>query len=112
MEQFVENEQDIIFTDPATILALIQSCDRGNIDTALKDPTTLTIISKYKQYQDMSHKGHLNKTAVFQLSFIKNVQFAFMLLYSIKVNDFKLVHECNGDITDLFFMYGGPNYGS
>ena len=43
LQQFVEEEQDIIITDPAAILALIQSCDHGKLNTELKDPTTLNI---------------------------------------------------------------------
>ena len=109
MVQFLE-EQNIIITNPVAILDLILSCDRGKLEYVLKDPTTLNIINKYKQYEDKVRMGHLGKIAQFWLSFIDHSRLIFMLLYSIKVNDLKLFHKCHGDMADLFFAYGGQNY--
>ena len=96
--------------DPAAILDLILSCDRGKFESVIKDPTTLNIINKYKQYDDNVRMGHLGKTAQIWLSFIDHSRLIFMLLYSIKVKDLKLFHKCNSDMANLFFAYGGQNY--
>ena len=97
MEQFV-------------LLDLILSCDRGKLESVLKDPTTLNIINKYKQHEDKVRMGHLGKTSEIWLSFIDHSRLIFMLLYSVKVNDLKLFHKCNSDMANLFFAYGGQNY--
>ena len=52
----------------------------------------------------------MSQIAVFWLSFIDHARLVFMMLYSVKVNDFKLFHKCNGDMAELFFAYGGQNY--
>lgn len=108
MEQFVEDEQ-VKLDDPVAILNLVKSCDREKLDIALKNPTTLNIIAKYKQYEDKVRKGYLGKTAVFWFTFIQHARLLFMLLFSVKVNNFRLFHKCMGEMADLF-AYGGQNY--
>ena len=34
----------------------------------------------------------------------------FMLIYSVKSNNLKLFHKCNGEMANLFFAFDGPNY--
>ena len=110
LEGFMEEEKDLTITDPVALLILVQSCDRVNLDTAIKDPMTLNVIEKYIQYENKVCTGHLGKTAVYWLSFIDHARLIFMLLYSVKVNNFKLFHKCNSEMANLFFAYGGKNY--
>ena len=74
--------------DPVAILRLVMSCGRETLDNALKDPTTINIIAKYKQYEDKVRKGYLGKTAVSWFSFIEHSRHLFLLLFSVKVNKF------------------------
>ena len=110
MEQFLEENEDILINDPVAILNLLKSCDRNNLDTALKDNSTLNIINKYKKFQHKVRTGHLGKTASFWLSFVEHCHLVFMLLHSVKTNNFKLFHKCNGEMAALFFAFDGQNY--
>ena len=106
LERFMEEEKDLTITDPVALLILVQSCDCEKLDTAIKDPMTLNVI----QYENKVRTGHLRKTAVYWPSFIDHARLIFMLLYCVKVNNFKLLHKCNSEMANLFFAYGGQNY--
>ena len=47
MKQFVEDEL-VKIDDPVAILSLVKSYDREKRDNAMKDPTTINSIVKYK----------------------------------------------------------------
>ena len=104
MEQFME-EESIQMDDPVAILNLIKTCDRQNLDIALKNLSTLNLIKKYQEFEDKVCKGHLGKTAVFWFSFIEHCHLIFMLLYSVKMNNLKLFYKCNGEMAALFFAF-------
>jgi hypothetical protein len=78
--------------DPVALLSLINSCEWILLDAALMDYTTVTvdIIFKYKQFEDKVCKGHLLKTAIYWFLFIEHARLLFMILYSVKVNNFNL----------------------
>lgn len=109
MERFME-EESIQINSQVALLNLVQSCTRENLNFALQDDSTLTIISKYIEYEGKVHAGHLGKTARFILSIIEHNRLLQMLLYSVKTNNFELFHTCNGKMADLFFAYDGQNY--
>ena len=108
LEQFIEEKN--VQIKPETLLNLIKTCECEKLDLTLKDPSTLTIIRQYLNYQDKVRKGHLGKTAVFWLSVMDHSRLVFMLLFSVKTNNLQLFHKCNGDMADLFFAYDGQNY--
>lgn len=102
IEQFIENE-NVKLDDPTAILLLVKECNRETLDNALKDPTTLELITKYQKFEEKVRNGLLGKTAVFWFSFIEHARLVFMLLYSVKVNNFNLFHQCMGQMAELFF---------
>jgi hypothetical protein len=53
MEQFVE-EENVVIADPAALLKMTQSCDREHLDEALNDPSTLTLIDRYRAYEEFA----------------------------------------------------------
>ena len=95
---------------PGILLEVIKSCSRKRLDDALQDTSTMSIIQKYLEYQDMVRKGHLGKTAKFWLSVMDHQRLVFMLLFAVKTNNRKLYHVCNSKMTNLFFAFDGPNY--
>lgn len=109
METFME-EESIQVGSPVALLNLVQSCTRENLDFALQDDSTVTIISKYIEYEGKVHAGHLGKTARFILSIIDHNRLLQMLLFAVKTNNFKLFHTCNGKMANLFFAFDGHNY--
>lgn len=109
LEKFSQDESTEV-TNPGSLLNLVQKCNRKNLDLALQDPDTLTILQNYTSYEDRARNGHLGKTAKFWLSVIEHVRLLLMLQYSVKKNNFPLFHKCNGDMAALFFAYDGPNY--
>ena len=54
--------------------------------------------------------GLLGKTATLWFSFIEHACLILMLIYSVKVNNLKLFHKCNGEMANLFFALDGPDY--
>lgn len=109
MDQFFK-EENMSINKPEVILNLITSCSREYLNEALKEESVINIIDKYKSYQEKVAKGHLGKTAVFWMSFIKNCHLLFMLLYSVKTNNLELFQACNGEMANLFFAFDGQNY--
>ena len=109
IEQFVE-EEDIPLTIRAALLNMIQSCKRSHLDEALKDPSTLNLIEKYRVYEDKVRNGHLGKTACFWISFASHYHLIVMVLCSVKTNNIQLYHKCNGEMAALFFSFDGHNY--
>lgn len=109
MEHFIE-EENVPIADPAALLNLIQSCDRKHLEEAIDDPSILTLIERYCNYEEKVRKGHLGKTATFWMSFVDHCHLVFMLLLSIKTNNLQLFHKCNGDMAVLFFAFDGQNY--
>ena len=109
MERFTE-EENIPIDDPTALLNMTQSCNQEHLNKALEDPSTLTLIQKYRDYEEKVRKGHLGKTAAFWTSFITHCHLVFMLLHSIKTNNIQLFHKCNGEMAELFFAFDGHNY--
>ena len=109
MEQFME-EWSIQMDDPVAILNLINTCDRQNLDIALKDLSTLNLIKIFWEFEDKVRTGHLGKAGVFWIYFIEHCHLIFMLLYSMKTNNLQLFHKCNGEMAALFFTFDGHNY--
>ena len=64
MEQFME-EGSIQMDDPVAIHNLINTCDRQNLDIALKALSTLNLIKMFGEFEDKVCTGHLWKTGVF-----------------------------------------------
>ena len=108
-ERFAE-EGDVEVFNPMALLNLVQICNRENLDLALQDHSTLTILERHASYEDRVRNGHLGKKARFWLSVIEHTRLILMLKYSVKTNNFPLFHKCNGDMADLFFAYDEPNY--
>lgn len=108
-ERFIE-EEDAATPDTVTLLALVKSCDRETLDTALKDPSTIAILDRFAAFQDQVRKGNLGKTAQFWMTVIDHTHLILMLQFSVKTNNLALFHKCNGDMANLFFAYDGPNY--
>ena len=109
MERFME-EESLQIDSPVALLNLVQSCTRENLNLALQDDSTTTIILKYIEYEGKVRTGHLGKTAKFILNVIDHNRLLQMLLFSVKTNNFKLFHTCNGKMADLFFAFDGQNY--
>ena len=97
MEHFVEAE-NVLIADPAALLNLTQSCDRKHLEESLNDPSTLTLMERYRTYEEKVRKSHLGKTAAFWMSFLDHSHLVFMLLHSVKTNNLQLFHKCNGDM--------------
>ena len=108
IEVFIEEIN--VQISPAALLDLIESCTRQQLDIALEDSSTLTVIQQYLDYQDKVRNGHLGKTAMFWLSVMDHQRLVFMLIYAVKTNNRKLFHVCNGKMSNLFFAFDGPNY--
>ena len=102
-----ENEQNM---EPKAILNLIDDPSRENLELALSDATTTTIIEAYTNYGQDVRNGHLGKTAQFWMSFMDGAKLVFMMIYAVKIHDRKLFHKCNGDMANLFFAFNGQNY--
>ena len=109
MERFTE-EENIPIDDPTALLNMTQSCNQEHLNKALEDPSTLTLIQKYRDYEEKVRKGHLGKTAAFWMSFITHCHLVFMPLHSVKTNNIQLFHKCNGEMARLFFAFDGHNY--
>ena len=84
MEQFTMEEK-ISIDDPTALLNMTQSCNQQHLNKALEDPSTLTLIQKYHDYEGKVRKGHLGKTAAFWMSFITHCHVVFMLLHCLNL---------------------------
>ena len=62
------------------------------------------------KFEEKVRTGLLGKTATFWFGFIEHARLIFMLIYSVKSNNLKLFHKCNGEMANLFFAFDGPNY--
>ena len=109
IERFIE-EEGVEITNPATLLSLVQTCNRETLEDTLQDPSTFTILEKYVTFEEKVHAGLLGKTATFWLNVIEHTRLLLMLQYAVKTNNLTLFHKCNGDMANLFFAYDGPNY--
>ena len=109
IERFCE-EENIPIDDPEVLLNLINSCNCDNLDSAVKDTSVLNLVGRYQSYEKKVSEGHLGKTAAFWMSFITHCHLVFMLLYSVKTNNFEMFHRCNGKVASLFFAFDGHNY--
>ena len=72
-ERFAE-EENVEVHNPVALLNLVQTCNRQNLDLALQDPSTLTILERYASYENQVRNGHLGKTATFWLSVIEHTR--------------------------------------
>ena len=102
MEKF-EQEESVQVNNPVALFNLVKSCSRENLNLVLQDPSTLSIINKYVKFEEKVRTGLLGKTATFWFGFIEHAHLIFMLIYSVKSNNLKLFHKCNGEMANLFF---------
>ncbi|KAL7407118.1 hypothetical protein ABVT39_003386 [Epinephelus coioides] len=109
MERFVE-EENIQVENIMSLLNLVKSCNREHLNLAMQDTSTVTIINKYIEFEDKVSANHLGKTGNLWFGFIKHIRLILMLIYSVKTNNLKLFHKCNGEMANLFFAFDGPNY--
>ena len=92
LEQFLK-EENVPFEDSEVILKIVQSCTWENLLEALEDPAIVNFMVQYQDFEINVLEGQLGKTATFWISFIHHI---FMLLHSVKTNNLKLFHKCNG----------------
>ena len=109
LEQYMK-EEEISIGDPTVLLNIAKACTPENLSQAMQDPTIMTFMTKYQEYERKVQGGHLGKTARFWMSFIQHCHLIFMLLHSVKTNNIQLFHKCNGDMAELFFSFDGHNY--
>jgi len=109
MEKF-EQEESVQVNNPVALFNLVKLCNRENTNLVLQDPSTLSIISNYVKFEEKVRTGLLGKTASFWFGFIDYARLILMLIYSVKTNNLKLFHKCNGEMANLFFAFDGPNY--
>ena len=76
----------------------------------MKDTSVLNLVGRYQSYGKKVSEGHLGKTAAFWMSLITHCHLVFMLLYSVKTNNFEMFYRCNGKMASLFFALDGHNY--
>ena len=91
-ERFAEEENAEVY-NPMGPLNLVQICNRENLDLALSDPNTLTILERYTSYRDLVRNGQFGKTTRFWLSVIQVIP---MLQYSLKTNNFPFSTSVTG----------------
>ena len=91
-ERFAEEENAEVY-NPMGPLNLVQICNRENLDLALSDPNTLTILERYTSYRNLVRNGQFGKTARFWLSVIQVIP---MLQYSLKTNNFPFSTSVRG----------------
>ena len=106
MEKF-EQEESVQVNNPVALFNLVKSCSQENLNLVLQDPSTL---SKFVKFEEKVRTGRLGKTATFWFGFIEHARLIYMLIYSVKINNLKLFHKCNGEMANLFFAFDGPNY--
>ena len=108
IERFVEEEK-VELTNSNALLDLVQTCSHETLNNALHCPLSLWL----KITWPMKTRFVLvisAKTAPLWLSVIDHTCLILMLQYSVKTNNLSLFHQCNGNMTDLFIAYYGPNY--
>ena len=108
LDVFVEQANTEI--RPQALLDTILSCNRLSVDSALNDELTNSLIQIYAEFQEQVCLGHLGKTGRFWISFMSKAKLIFMLNFTVKNNNQKVFHKCNGEMADLFFAYHGQNY--
>ena len=94
----------------AALSSLIQSPSQPNLQKLLLDPSMLSLLVEYTEFQDQVRRGVLGKTAAFWISFLDHARRIFMLIYAVKCNQFPLFHKSMCDMAELFFAFGGHNY--
>ena len=108
IESFVEEEK-IELTNSKALLDLVQTCSHETLNNALHCPLSLWL--KITWHIKTRFVLVISaKTAPFWLSVIDHTRLILMLQYSVKTNNLSLFHQCNGNMTDLFIAYYGPNY--
>ena len=111
--EFFAKESEIEFCKEA-LLNLINACSssscREQLDKALQDQPVIHITNKYKEFQTKVPDGHLGKMAQFWISFMDIPKLVFLLTHSVKTNNRKLFHKCNGDMANLFFAFDLQNF--
>ena len=72
--------------------------------------STNRIIKIYEDFPEKVRLGLLEKTERFWISFFNDVKLVFMLIFSVKSNNKKLFHKCNGEMANVLFAYNGQSY--
>lgn len=111
-EVFAKNNK--IEIRPESLLNLInvssyRSC-REQLDNILQDKSFAHITNKYEESQTKVQDKHLGRASQFWISFMDNTKLVILLTHSIKTNNMKLFHKCNGEMVALFFAFIGQNY--
>ncbi len=107
MEKF-EQEESVQVNNPVALFNLVKLCNRENTNLVLQDPSTLSIISNYVKFEEKVRTGLLGKTASFWFGFIDHARLILMLIYSVKTNNLKLFHKCNGKfLTNIDLSHPG-----
>ena len=63
--------------------------------------STNRIIKIYEDFPEKVRLGLLEKTERFWISFFNDVNLVFMLIFSVKSNNKKLFHKCNGEMANV-----------
>ena len=95
LEQFLK-EENVPFEDSEVILKIVQSCTWENLLEALEDQAIVNFMVKYQDFERNVLEGHLGKTTTFWMPFVHHCHHIVMLLHSVKTNNLKLFHKCNG----------------
>ena len=108
IEQYIKENGDM--EAPVVLQTLVQSLDRERLEIAVQDRETMALVTKYQAFEESVRRGHLGKTAMFWMSVIDQAHLLFMHQHSVKTNNLRLFHHCNGEMADIFFAFDGHNY--
>ena len=81
-----------------------------NFRDVINDEQIHAYVRKYLKFKQKVREGHLEKTAMFWLSYMDQVSLVLSLLRAVKTNDFMLYVECLYNMCDIFFSFDGQNY--
>lgn len=102
-ERFAEQENAEVY-NPMGPLNLVQICNRENLDLALSDPNTLTILERYTSYRRLSAQRSIWKDS--QILAKRDTSHTYVAVF-VEDQQLPLFHKCNGDMADLFSLMTG-----
>ena len=103
-------EEENVEIHPICLLTVIESCNGSNLDAALNDQSTIELIQRYLEFQNLVRYDLLEKTGKLWLSFMEQFKPILVLIYPVQTYNMKLFHYCNGEMAILVFAYVGHNY--
>lgn len=71
----------------------------------LQDKSIAHINKEYEEFQKKVQNRHLGETAQFWISLMVDAKLVFLLTQTVKMNNMKLFHECNGEMATLLFTF-------